>query len=77
MELGSRAKFVAVLLTGIVGTGLVVMALTSAGYSMLGTVAWIVGYGAMIVVLWAGWIRPLDFRGATNPGGDGDERDRL
>ena len=71
MALGSRGAFVAVLLTGVVGTGLLVMALSSAGYSTLGDVVWILGYGTMVVVLWYGWIRPLEFD--PGPPGADDE----
>ena len=58
-----RALLVVVLLVGIVGSGVTRWALGQAGYDALGTVLWILGYGGMVLVLWYGWIRPLDIRG--------------
>ena len=72
MSLGSRGKFVAVLLTGIVGTGLLVMVLSSAGYPTVGNVVWVLGYGTMVFVLWYGWIRPLDLGPDEAEGESGD-----
>jgi len=76
MALGSRGKFVAVLLTGIVGTGLLVMVLSSAGYPTVGNVVWVVGYGTMVAVLWYGWIRPLDL-GPGEADGETGDRDQI
>jgi len=58
-----RALLVVVLLVGIVGSGVVRWALGRAGYDALGSVLWVLGYGGMVLVLWYGWIRPLDIRG--------------
>ncbi|WP_224268345.1 hypothetical protein [Haloprofundus salinisoli] len=52
-----------ILFTGIVGTGVVRRVLGELGYNSIGSVVFTVGYGAMIVVLWYGWIRPLDITG--------------
>ena len=54
---------VAILLVGIAGTGLVRRLLGEAGYNGLGRLAWILGYGGMILVVWYGWVRPLDITG--------------
>jgi hypothetical protein len=77
MALSSRAAFVAVLLTGVVGTGLLVMVLADAGYGTLGNVVWIAGYGGMVLVLWYGWIRPLDLGNSPDGDGDASGRERL
>ncbi|QGN06227.1 hypothetical protein Hrd1104_02250 [Halorhabdus sp. CBA1104] len=58
-----RLAFVAVALAGIVGFGLADYALTSAGYSTAGMVVWGGGYLGTIVLLWYGWLRPLDLDG--------------
>lgn len=54
---------VAVVLVGIAGTGIVRRVLGEAGYNGLGRLAWVVGYGGMVLVVWYGWIRPLDIVG--------------
>jgi len=70
MELGSKGAFVAVVLTGVAGTGLVVRLLNEAGYGSLGSVFWFTGYATMVLVLWYGWVRPLDI--GTDPTGPAD-----
>ncbi len=75
MELSSRQAFLVVLVVGVVGTGLVQAAFATAGYPRLGTAFWIVGYGTTVVVLWAGWLRPLDLRGPSARPDPGDESD--
>jgi len=67
MELGSRKAFAVVLLVGIAGTGIAVRLVNGAGYSLLGSALWVVGYGTTIFVLWYGWLRPLDLSGQTSP----------
>ncbi|MFB6161299.1 MAG: hypothetical protein ABEJ61_09020 [Haloferacaceae archaeon] len=54
---------VAVVLVGIAGTGIVRRLLGEAGYSDLGRLAWVLGYGGMVLVVWYGWVRPLDIVG--------------
>jgi hypothetical protein len=81
MNLSSRQTFVAILVVGLLGTGLLVRFLNQAGYFTIGVAVWIVGYGATILVLWYGWIRPLDLSGPTDRAtasadGDGDAGDR-
>ncbi len=60
MDLTSRQAFALVLAVGVVGTGIVVALLSSAGHRPLGSAVWILGYGTMVLALWWGWLRPLD-----------------
>ncbi|MEF8774906.1 MAG: hypothetical protein V5A43_00185 [Haloarculaceae archaeon] len=60
MDLSSRHAFVLVLAVGIAGTGIVVSLFSSAGYGTLGSAVWVLGYGITVLVLWWGWLRPLD-----------------
>lgn len=59
------AKPAFVLATGVVLSGLADFALTEAGYPSLATLVWVAGYGGVVVVVWAVWLRELDFE----PGG--------
>lgn len=59
------AKAAAVLGVGVVLAGLTDYALSQAGYPSLGTLAWVAGYSAAILVVWAGWLRGVEFE----PGG--------
>ena len=54
------------LLVGITGPGFLDYLLSAAGAPQLGTAAWVLGYGTMIIVIWYGWIRPLNLTG-PNP----------
>lgn len=55
--------------------GLASAVIHSQGFSTLGTVTWMIGYGSGIVAIWYIWIRPLDLRPSTSrPPGD-SERD--
>ena len=67
MELGTRKSFVAVVLLGVAGTGVLVRLVTVAGYPTLSSLVWLLGYGGMVLVLWYGWLRPLDLTGGTDP----------
>lgn len=67
MSNGSRAAFAMVLLVGVAGNGISVYLLNRAGLSTLGSVVWAVGYGTTILVLWYGWLRPMDITGGTDP----------
>jgi len=69
MELSSRQVFALVIGVGIVGTGLLVSVLARADLGTLGTVVWVAGYGTTVLVLWWGWLRPLDL-GHDPPGPD-------
>ena len=53
----------AILLVGVAGSGIARRLLAEAGYDNLGVLAFILGYGGMVVVVWYGWIRPLDITG--------------
>ena len=59
----NRLTFVAILLGGVVGFGLADYLLSSAGYPTLAGFVWGLGYLATVLVLWYGWVRPLDFEG--------------
>lgn len=52
-------------LAGIVGPGLLKYALTAAGYSLLGTLAWTWGFTAVVALFWHRWIRSLELTGPT------------
>jgi len=67
MELGTRRGFAVVVLLGVAGTGILVYFLNVAGLNALGSVVWFLGYSTTVVVLWYGWIRPLDITGGTDP----------
>ena len=54
-----------VLLAGVVVPGLARRALGVAGYSNLGRVVFVLGYGIMVLILWYVWIRPLDLTGPS------------
>ncbi|WP_435068837.1 hypothetical protein [Haloplanus sp. C73] len=53
------------LVVGIGGSGLARGLLAEQGYDALGSAVFVVGYGTMVVVLWYGWIRPLDITGPS------------
>jgi hypothetical protein len=55
----------AVLVVGVAGTGIVRRLLGEAGLNDLGAVVWILGYGGTVLVVWYGWIRPLDIDGPS------------
>ena len=64
--MNSRVVLGAVLAAGIVLPGVMDFVLNQAGYPTLGAIVWAMGYASMVLVVWAGWIRPLDLSG---PGG--------
>lgn len=68
--MNSRLLLVAVVAAGIVVPGVANYWLASTGNPTLGTAVWVGGYGLMVLVVWYGWIRPLDLSGP----GDGTER---
>lgn len=64
VELSNKAAFVLVLVSGIVIPGVLnYFASSVLGQQMLGRAVWVLGYTAMIVVIWYVWLRPLDFTG--------------
>jgi hypothetical protein len=60
LGLGTRGGFVVVVLVGVLLPGLTNHVLSQSGYHALGSAAWAVGYATMAVVLYVGWVRPLD-----------------
>lgn len=58
-----RLLLVAVVLVGVVGSGVARWGLGQAGYNDLGQLVFVMGYGGMVFVVWYGWIRPLDIGG--------------
>jgi hypothetical protein len=69
----SRKAFALILLVGIAGTGTAVRLVKVAGYDTLGSLIWLLGYGTTVLVLWWGWLRPLDLDGRTSPPSDEGE----
>ncbi|MFW5950182.1 MAG: hypothetical protein ACOCR6_02400 [archaeon] len=57
----SRLAFVAIALGGVVGFGLADYALASMGHPTLGAGVWGLGYVATVLVLWYGWLKPIEF----------------
>ena len=64
-----------VLIVGVAGTGLVRRLLGEAGLNDLGMIVWIIGYGGTVVVVWYGWIRPLDIGGPSRGLADVEENE--
>lgn len=62
----SRILLVLVIATGIVVPGVANYYLAQAGLHTLGSAVWVGGYGAMVLVVWYGWIRPLDIGGPAD-----------
>lgn len=55
---------VALVVAGVVVPGVVAAVLANhLGRPRLGTLAWVAGYAAVVVVAWLRWVRPLDLRG--------------
>ncbi len=54
-----------VLFVGVVAPGLARRALGVAGYSNLGRIVFVLGYGLMVLTIWYVWIRPLDLTGPS------------
>ena len=63
VDASSKWSFAFVLLIGIVGPGFLDYLLSAAGASQLGGAVWALGYGTMVLVIWYGWIRPLNLTG--------------
>jgi hypothetical protein len=73
--LGTRGGFVLVVLVGVLVPGLTNHVLSQSGYHTLGSVVWAVGYAAMAVVLYVGWVRPLEPTGPDDAIRDPEEED--
>lgn len=61
--MNSRVLLGLVVAGGIVIPGVLNYFLEQVGASTLGSVVWALGYATMVVVVWYGWIRPLDLTG--------------
>ncbi|KAB1198370.1 MULTISPECIES: hypothetical protein [Haloferax] len=57
---------IAVVALGIVIPGIARRLLGEAGYNTLGMVVFVLGYAGMILLVWYGWIRPLDISGPSH-----------
>jgi hypothetical protein len=56
---------VLILVLGIGGSGIARGLLAERGYDALGSAVFVIGYGSMVVLLWYGWIRPLEITGPS------------
>jgi hypothetical protein len=63
---GETLLIVLILVLGIAGSGIVRGLLAERGYDALGSAIFVFGYGTMVVLLWYGWIRPLDITGPSD-----------
>lgn len=61
----SRVLLGLIIAGGVVIPGVLNYVLEQAGASTLGAVVWALGYATMVVVVWYGWIRPLDLSGPS------------
>ncbi|WP_255148899.1 hypothetical protein [Halorarius halobius] len=59
------AKAAGLLAATVALAGVADFALTRAGYEALAALAWAAGYGGAVVVVWAVWLRDMEFE----PGG--------
>lgn len=59
--MNDKALFALVLAFGIAVPGVADFALSQLGYEGLGAIAWAVGYAGAILLIWAVWLRPLEF----------------
>lgn len=62
----SRVVVGLVIAAGVILPGVANYVLHQAGAPTVGAAVWAVGYASMVLVVWYGWIRPLDLSG---PGG--------
>jgi hypothetical protein len=53
-------------LVGVAGSGIARRFLGELGYDTLGMVVYVLGYGGMVVLVWWGWLRPLDITGPVD-----------
>jgi hypothetical protein len=58
------------LLVGVALTGQLAGLVRSAGFPLLGSAVWPIGYGSIVLAAWYVWIRPLDLRAPTPNDGD-------
>ena len=77
MFASSKAKFAIVIVAGIVGPGVLNYVISvPLGAPLLGRLVWILGYTAMVVVIWFYWLRPIDFRGPKGESESDDDAER-
>jgi len=60
------ALILLLLVVGIGGSGLARGLLAEQGYDALGSAIFVLGYGTMVLLLWYGWLRPLDITGPSS-----------
>jgi len=53
------------LVIGIGGSGIARGLLAERGYGAVGSLVFVMGYGTMVVLLWWGWVRPLEITGPS------------
>lgn len=71
MDRSKRAISAFILVGAIAVPGVINYFLAQSGLSTLGTIVWVLGYGAGVLGLWYIWLRPLDLSGP----GESDLRD--
>lgn len=59
--MNNKVLFALVLALGVTIPGLADFALARLGYAGLGAAAWAVGYAGTVLLIWAVWLRPLEF----------------
>jgi len=59
----SRRTILLVLVAGILGPGLANYYLLQANYPLLSDVAYVLGYGGAVFLLWWGWFRHVELTG--------------
>lgn len=60
-----RYLLAVVLAVGIVTPGLLHFVVNAAGYGLVADVVWVGGYIGAVLVVWWGWLRPLDIAGPS------------
>jgi hypothetical protein len=63
MERSDALLLALILAAGVIVPGVLDYFLHQAGRPALGSAVWLAGFGTMILVVWYGWVRPLDFQG--------------
>lgn len=70
-----KLAFGVVVAAVVIVPGLASWAIHSLGYSTLGTITWMIGYGSGVLAIWFIWIRPLDLHPPSARSPDESERD--
>ncbi len=63
MERRDALLLALILAAGVIVPGVLDYLLHQAGQPALGSAVWLAGFGTMVLVVWYGWVRPLDFQG--------------